>query len=134
MPILDTLAEQVADARRAHDVLSAMLKRNGHMQHAGNLAWREVFNAGGVQLLLLKRGDDSDDWMPKHTHVDSRETFVVLEGVLEICLGVNERCQRVPAGATFAVPLGCEHRARVGAEGPLLGITVLHPPEESYCD
>ncbi len=81
-------------------------------QNAGLTVWR-------VRLL-------PGAGIPPHTHPDSTETFLVLQGVALCCVGDVET-EMKPGDMGYAPP-GIEHRIRNLSDEPLEAISIFNPP------
>jgi quercetin dioxygenase-like cupin family protein len=62
---------------------------------------------------------------PRHVHDDADETFVVLDGRIEVWM--EGRTSFLSAGEAATIPRGAEHTFRVTDEGPVRKLVILSP-------
>ena len=95
----------------------------------------ETLDFLGGHIVVLQRREDSEGGItilehrlaegfspPRHIHYDEEETFVVLEGRLEMMLG-NRTCE-VAAGRSMRLPAGVEHCFKVVSSGGARTLTI----------
>ena len=117
----------------SHEELAAGLHvfnvAGSEMQTDGNLMWREVFNDGHVQELVMHRGNMTDEFSKIHVHPDSMELFIVVRGSLEI--EVEGKSLITVPPCMCIVEAGKEHRGRA-VSPEFYGFALCIPPEVAY--
>lgn len=85
--------------------------------------YRTILQAPGMSIV--------DTWSPagsgppRHVHDDADETFIIVEGRVE--LWVNGQTSVLEAGQAATVPKGAEHTFRVTDDGPARKYVILAP-------